>query len=106
MTVQRLILSRRLLMEEVLRGRKSDQPILIGGGWADRSATDTEVENDSSVWYCWTIRRSVVTIRQWQPVESLERTREHSASSRVSRCRKANAELTHAFEGECEHDTT
>ena len=33
----------------MLRGRKSDQSILVGGGWADTSATNTEVENDGSV---------------------------------------------------------
>ena len=61
-------------MEEVLRGRKSDLAILTGGGWADKSAANTEVENDGSV--------AVVTIRQWQLVESLEPTRKHSVGSR------------------------
>ena len=30
-----------------------------------------------AAWYCWTVRRSVVAIRQWR--ESMERAREHSA---------------------------
>ena len=37
---------RRLLKEEMLRGRKA---ILVGGGWTDMSAADTELENDGSV---------------------------------------------------------
>ena len=32
-----------------VEGTKSDQAILVGGGWADTSAANTEVENDGSV---------------------------------------------------------
>ena len=41
---------------------KSDQAVLVDGGWADTSATNTEVENDESV-VLLVIRRSVVAIR-------------------------------------------
>ena len=36
-------------MEEVFKESKSDQAILVGGGWADMSAANTELENDGSV---------------------------------------------------------
>ena len=32
-----------------VEGSKSDQAILVGGGWTDMSAADTELENDGSV---------------------------------------------------------
>ena len=32
-----------------VEGSKSDQAILVGGGWADMSAANTELENDGSV---------------------------------------------------------
>ena len=56
-----------------VEGSKSDQGILVGGGWADMSAVNTELEKTMAAWYRWTIRHSVVATRQWQPVESLER---------------------------------
>ena len=32
-----------------VEGSKSDQAILVGGGWTDMSAANTELENDGSV---------------------------------------------------------
>ena len=32
-----------------VEGSKSDHAILVGGGWADMSAANTELENDGSV---------------------------------------------------------
>ena len=32
-----------------VEGSKSDQGILVGGGWADMSAVNTELENDGSM---------------------------------------------------------
>ena len=44
MTERWSILSRYLLMKEVFEGSKSDQAILVGGGWADMTAANTELE--------------------------------------------------------------
>ena len=35
--------------EGSVEGSKSDQGILVGGGWADLSAVNTELENDGSM---------------------------------------------------------
>ena len=75
-----------------VEGLKSDQAILVGGGWADMSAANTELANAGSV--------VLLANRSWQLMESMEKTREHSVS------RKTNAELTLAFEGECQHIST
>ena len=32
-----------------VEGSKSDQAVLVGGGWADMSAANTDLENDGSV---------------------------------------------------------
>ena len=40
-----------------VEGSKSDQAVLVGGGWAEMSTANTELENDGSVVLldCWSI---------------------------------------------------
>ena len=41
---------------------KSDQAIVVGGDWVDKSTDDT-VSETMAAWCCWAIRRSMVALR-------------------------------------------